>query len=215
VKVIRANSTGLAIGRVTLTVVLSAILFLAMNVASAHAITRKEVIKRANHWIKKRVKYSQSSYYQGYRRDCSGFVSMAWKLRHSYTSSSIRGVARRISASRLKPGDAVRRSGHVEIFGGWKSKRKRTYWALEESTWGKPALRKVKRFKRGYSALRLRGIKDAPPKKKVAPRPAPKPAPVIPPVPVPSVPETSTETSASTPPTDTPCDTATPLPVLP
>jgi hypothetical protein len=210
VKVIRTNSTGSTAGRVTLTVVLSAILLLAANVASAHAITRTEVIKRANHWIKKKVKYSQSSYYQGYRRDCSGFVSMAWKLRHSYTSSSIRGVARRISASRLKPGDAVRRSGHVEIFGGWKSKRKRTYWALEESTWGKPALRKVKRFKRGYSALRLRGIKDAP-KKKVTP----KPAPVIPPAPAPSVPETSAETSASTPPTDTPCDTATPLPVLP
>jgi hypothetical protein len=214
VKVIRSNSTGLAVGRVTLLVVLSAMLFLAINVVSAHAITRPEVIKRANHWIKKRVRYSQSSTYQGYRRDCSGFVSMAWKLRSSYTSSSIRGVARRISASRLKPGDAVRRSGHVEIFGGWKSKRKRTYWALEESTWGKPALRKVKRFKRGYSALRLRGIKDAPPKKKVAPKPTPRRAPVIPPVPLPSDPTSSTDSSPSTPSTDTPSDTATSAPAL-
>lgn len=205
--------------RVTITVVLSAILLLAMNVATAQAITRKEVIKRANHWIKKKVMYSQSRYYKGYRRDCSGFVSMAWKLKRSYTSSSIRGVAKRINPNRLKPGDAVRRPGHVEIFAGWKNKRKRTYYALLESQSGKPAMRKVKRFKRGYSALRRRGIKDNPPKKKVAPklapRPAPTPIPVIPPAPLPSDPTTSTETSASTLPTDTPCDTATPLPVLP
>jgi hypothetical protein len=159
-----------ATSRVVLAAIFSVAAFSVADVAQAHTITRKEVIKRANHWIKKKVRYSQSSYYQGYRRDCSGFVSMAWKLRGSYTSSSIRGVARRISASRLKPGDAVRRSGHVEIFGGWKNKRKRTYWALEESNYGKPALRKVKRFKRGYSALRLRGIKDAPPKPKTRPK---------------------------------------------
>jgi hypothetical protein len=212
VKVTRSISTGSAVGRVTLTVVLSAILLLAMNVAPAHAITRKEVIKRANHWIKKKIRYSQSSYYQGYRRDCSGFVSMAWKLKHSYTSSSIRGVAHRISAGRLKPGDAVRRSGHVEIFGGWKNKRQRKYWALEESQSGLPALRKVKRFKSGYSALRLRGIKEAPPKKKKV---TPKPAPVIPSVPLPSEEPTSTETSASTPPTDTPIGTSTPVSALP
>jgi hypothetical protein len=209
VKVSRSISIGSAVGRVALTVVLSAIMFSAINVAPAQAITRKEVIKRANHWIKKKVMYSQSRYYRGYRRDCSGFVSMAWKLKRSYTSSSIRGVARRISASRLKPGDAVRRTGHVEIFAGWKSKRKRTYWALLESQSGKPAMRKVKRFKRGYSALRLRGIKDDP--KKVAP----KRRPVIPPAPLPSVPTTSTEPSSSTLPTDTPSDTVTPTPVLP
>lgn len=218
-KVIRSNSTGLALGRVTATIALSAILLLAINVASAHAITRPEVIKRAKHWIKKKVKYSQTRYYQGYRRDCSGFVSMAWKLKRSYTSSSIRGVSRRINPSILKPGDAVRRTGHVEIFAGWKNKRKRTYYALLESTYGKPTMRKVKRFKRGYSALRRRGIKDAPPKKKkVAPKPAPKPippAPVIPPAPQPSVPETSIETSVSTLPTDTPSDIATSVPALP
>jgi hypothetical protein len=143
-------------------VILSTAALLAPAEAEARSITRTEVIKRANHWIKKKVRYSQSSYYQGYRRDCSGFVSMAWKLKGSYTSSSIRSVAKRISAKRLKPGDAVRRPGHVEIFGGWKNKRKRTYWALEESSWGKPALRRVKRFKGGCSALRLKGIKDAP-----------------------------------------------------
>jgi hypothetical protein len=180
---------------------------LAGNVAPAHAITRTEVLKRANSWIKKHVKYSQSAYYQGYRRDCSGFVSMAWKLKTSYTSSDIGSVAHKISWSRLKPGDAVRRPGHVEIFAGWKNKRKRQYWALEESTWGLPALRKVKKFKSGYTALKLRGIKDAPKPKPVTP--------IVPPVPAPSVPPTSTGTSASPDPAGTAGTPSTPTVITP
>jgi hypothetical protein len=169
---------------------------LAVHAAPAQAITRTEVLKRANSWIKKKVQYSQSSYYHGYRRDCSGFVSMAWKLKSSYTSSDIGSVAHKISWSKLKPGDAVRRSGHVEIFDGWKNKKKRQYWALEESTWGKPALRAVKKFKSGYTALKLRGIKDAP-------KPAPA-KPIITPAPAPSVPPTgSIDTTPSTPATGT------------
>jgi hypothetical protein len=158
-----------ASSRRIVTVALSAIMILATFVAPAHAITRPEVMKRANHWVKKKVRYSQSSYYQGYRRDCSGFVSMAWKLKTSYTSSSIRSVGKRISVNSLKPGDAVRRTGHVEIFGGWKNKSKRQYWALEESDWGKPALKRVKTFKRGQSALRLPGIADSDPKPAATP----------------------------------------------
>jgi hypothetical protein len=161
------------LGRQALTVALSATLMFAATAVPAQAITRTEVLKRARSWIKKHVMYSQSSYYQGYRRDCSGFVSMAWELKSSYTSSSIRSRAHRISVNSLRPGDAVRRSGHVELFDGWKNKRKRQYWALEESTWGKPALRRVKKFKHGYMALRLKGIKDS-----IVRRPLP--APVVP-----------------------------------
>ena len=191
VKVRRGVLRSSAIGRTVVTVAISAVFLLATGVANAHAITRPEVLKRANHWIRKHVQYSQSAYYQGYRRDCSGFVSMAWKLKTSYTSSTISSRAHRISMARLKPGDAVRRPGHVEIFDGWKSKKKRQYWALEESQSGLPALRRVKTFKSGYSALRLKGIKEVVPVKRVAP------APVIPPPPLPSNPPTSTESSAS------------------
>jgi hypothetical protein len=183
-----------AIGRRAVTVALSAVIMLAVHAAPAHAITRAEVLKRAGSWIKKRVQYSQSSYYQGYRRDCSGFVSMAWKLRTSYTSSDIGSRAHKISWRKLRPGDAVRRPGHVEIFDGWKNKRKRQYWALEESTWGLPALRKVKQFKGGYTALKLRGIKDAPTLEPVTP--------IILPAPLPSEPPTSTDTTPSLPSTD-------------
>ncbi|MDR3686904.1 MAG: hypothetical protein P4L93_08120 [Coriobacteriia bacterium] len=185
-----------ALSRQVVTVALSAVVLLAGHAAPAQAITRAEVLKRANTWIKKHVQYSQSSYYHGYRRDCSGFVSMAWKLKSSYTSSDIGSVAHKISWSKLKPGDAVRRSGHVEIFDGWKNKKKRQYWALEESQSGKPALRAVKQFKGGYSALVLRGIKDAP---KLVPA-----TPIIAPAPAPSVPPTgSIDTTPSTPTTGT------------
>jgi hypothetical protein len=120
---------------------------------------------------------------------------MAWKLKSSYTSSNIGSRAHKISWRKLKPGDAVRRPGHVEIFAGWKNKRKRQYWALEESTYGKPALRAVKQFKSGYTALKRRGIQDA---KKLKPV-----KPIIPPAPLPSEPPTSsTDTTPSIPATD-------------
>jgi hypothetical protein len=147
-------------GRILVAIPLAIAISFGAMPAPAQAITRPAVLKRANHWIKHRVKYSQHRYYRGYRRDCSGFVSMAWKLKKSYTSSTIRSRAKKISWRKLRPGDAVRRRGHVEIFGGWKNKKHRRYYALEESTWGKPARRRVKTFKRGYSALRFRGIKE-------------------------------------------------------
>jgi hypothetical protein len=182
------------LGRALVAIPLMMAISFGASAAPAHAITRKTVIKRANHWIKKRVKYSQSSYYRGYRRDCSGFVSMAWKLKKSYTSSTIRHKAKRISWRKLKRGDAVRRSGHVEIFGGWKNKKKRTYWALEESTWGKPAMRRVKQFKHGYSALRYHGI-TKPKHKKAKAKPV---VPITPPSTEPTTPIIpSAETTAS------------------
>lgn len=183
------------VARLLVVIGLSMTLTLGASVSPASALTRPEVIKRAKHWIKKRIPYSQSGTHQGYRRDCSGFVSMAWKLKRSYTSSSIRSKARRISWRSLKPGDAVRRTGHVEIFGGWKSKKHRRYWALEESTWGKPAMRRLKTFKGGYSALRRHGIKDAvKPRPRVitrVPNPVVVPKPPLPPIVAPSVESTS------------------------
>jgi len=178
-------------------IVISMALSFGALVPQAHAITRQRVLKRANHWIKKRVKYSQSSYYRGYRRDCSGFVSMAWRLKRSYTSSTIHTKARRISWRSLRPGDAVRRPGHVEIFRKWKSKRHRTYIALEESTWGKPALRRVKHYASGCSALRYRHITK--PKAKKHKKATPKP-PVTPPS---IVPLPSKDASGSMPPSTT------------
>ncbi|PKQ15648.1 MAG: hypothetical protein CVT67_08520 [Actinobacteria bacterium HGW-Actinobacteria-7] len=139
----------------------------------AGAITRSQIIKRGNVWVKKRIPYSQSRTYHGYRRDCSGFVSMAWKLKHSYTTRTISSRAKRIRISSLKPGDAVLIPGHVSLFGGWKNKKARTYWALEETTWGSHAKKRVRKIPRNAKALRYKKLTAPKVAKKVPPVPGP------------------------------------------
>jgi cell wall-associated NlpC family hydrolase len=126
--------------------------------APAAAITRTQVLTRAHSWVTKGIIYSQRARYAGYRRDCSGFVSMAWHLKTSYTSRSIRVVARRIPLSKLRPGDAVHTPGHVAIFVRWRSKAGRTYIAMEETRWGRPAMHHVRSLGRGATGLRYRRI---------------------------------------------------------
>jgi hypothetical protein len=142
--------------------------------AQAQAISRSQVIKRGEYWVKKRIGYSQSRYYRGYRRDCSGFVSMAWKLGHSYTTGTISKRATRIRVSSLRPGDAVLIPGrHVSLFAGWKNKRSRTYYALEQTTWGSHAKKRVRRVPSRARALRRRGLTA--PRRTVASVPASSP----------------------------------------
>jgi len=130
--------------------------------APAMAITRSKVLSRAHDWVVKRVLYSQRARYAGYRRDCSGFVSMAWHLGTSYTSHTIHKVAKRVAIANLRPGDAVHTSGHVAIFVRWKNKAKRTYIAMEESHRGRPAMHRARSIGRGATALRYRKIVDNP-----------------------------------------------------
>lgn len=151
-------------GRAFIVLSFSSFLLLSVFVSSAGAITRAEVLSRASSWIKGRVPYSQHGYHAGYRRDCSGFVSMAWKLDTSYSSRSIRSKARRISVSALKPGDAVLTPGHVALFAGWKNRARGEYIAVEQTTWGDHARRHVRRIPRHATALRRRGISDANPR---------------------------------------------------
>lgn len=134
--------------------------FVGLVPTPASAITRTTVLDRAHVWVKKKVRYSQSKYFHGYRRDCSGFVSMAWKLGRSYTSRTIHHVAHRVPLSKLKPGDAVHYPGHVAIFVAWKNKAHGLYVAMEESSWGKPALRRVRPLGHNATALRFKHITD-------------------------------------------------------
>ncbi len=146
------------VGAALVVVFAATALYWAPTPAPAHAITRDKIIERANSWVKKKVRYSQRSYYKGYRRDCSGFVSMAWKLKRSYTTRTISSRAKRIPIKSLKPGDAVLTRGHVTIFGGWKSKKKRTYYALEQTTWGSHAKKRVRKIPRNAKALRYKKL---------------------------------------------------------
>jgi len=105
---------------------------------SAHAITRADVIKRANVWVQVKVPYSQSRYAtvsgslvatttspwsKGYRTDCSGFASMAFDLKSSagtplsLDTGSFPGRLVKIDKSQLLPGDIIVRPKTLKIAG--------------------------------------------------------------------------------------------------
>jgi hypothetical protein len=87
------------------------------------SITRAEVLDRAQGWISRRVIYSQVFYTDGYRQDCSGYVSMVWKLGASPNTTGL--VTSRytfsIAKSALLAGDMLSMPGHVAIFVRWES----------------------------------------------------------------------------------------------
>jgi hypothetical protein len=90
---------------------------------AAGLITRREVLARSLWWIQKHVMYSQNASTDGYRRDCSGYVSLVWHLRGSPSSTVLRSSAytSAIAKSVLQPGDALGRPGHIALFVGWAS----------------------------------------------------------------------------------------------
>lgn len=121
------------------------ILLLLGEVTTAGAVKRETVLQRSQRWVDLKVPYSQSKYFEGYRTDCSGFVSMSWQLTGvsgapiSPATDTLprRGVL--IAKDRLLPGDMIVRpktattGGHAVIFGGWADVSRTTYWAFEQS----------------------------------------------------------------------------------
>ncbi len=110
--------------------------------------TREAIIGRAEKWIRAKVPYAMSGYWSdGYRQDCSGFVSMAWNLDRSEWTGSLTSVAERISKDQLEPGDILlfhnakdpENGSHVTLFGGWTDSSRTRYTAYEQT---RPATRK-------------------------------------------------------------------------
>jgi cell wall-associated NlpC family hydrolase len=106
--------------------------------------SRSKVIARAETWhphTDQRIPYSQTSTHNGYRTDCSGFVSMALGLSKpglntvGLTSSR---YTERIKMSELKKGDLVmdalgtNTTRHVVIFEKWTDSKHTSYWAYEQ-----------------------------------------------------------------------------------
>jgi len=110
--------------------------------AKAPTTTRAEIINRAKIWVAEKVPYSMKAYWpDGYRQDCSGFVSMAWGLGGNEWTGSLDKYATRISKERLQPGDILlfhnpvnpEKGSHVVIFGGWTDYTHTYYFAYEET----------------------------------------------------------------------------------
>jgi hypothetical protein len=111
-----------------------------------YAQTRDEdrfIIDRALKWVDEHVMYSQSKTTDGFRRDCSGFVSMAWKLfshRPGLVTWTMDEASHRIGWNELRPGDAIDQPRyHVMLFAGWANKAHTDYCAIEEHATGRPA----------------------------------------------------------------------------
>ncbi|KUL34380.1 hypothetical protein ADL22_30500 [Streptomyces sp. NRRL F-4489] len=143
----------------------------ALQTAARHgAVTsRAEILRRAQHWVDRGVRYSMSSYYEGYRQDCSGFVSMAWGLSGSQWTGSLASYGVRVSKNALQPGDMLlyhnpanpTHGSHVVLFGGWANTAHTRYIAYELTP--PHALRRVTPFPywnhtAGYVAYRSRAI---------------------------------------------------------
>ncbi|WP_329243910.1 hypothetical protein OG417_46825 [Actinoallomurus sp. NBC_01490] len=76
-------------------------------------LSRTTILKRGKSWVTAKVPYSQTgtpycNSYGRYRRDCSGFVSMAWGLHTSYWTGSLLGVSKKVSnVKKVAKGDAL------------------------------------------------------------------------------------------------------------
>lgn len=102
---------------------------------------RREAIVRGFEWLDDHVPYSQSRSHEGYRTDCSGFVSMCWKLGTSLTTAGFSSGASSsalASYNSLQPADAlVMRSGghgHIVLFLGWNDAAHSSACVLEQAS---------------------------------------------------------------------------------
>ncbi|MFE2912998.1 peptidoglycan-binding protein [Kitasatospora indigofera] len=115
----------------------------AARLQAVQGITREQIIARAQGWVDQKVPYSMSTYWSdGYRQDCSGYVSMAWGLAASETTWTLPGLADRITKDELQPGDVLifnnpsnpQAGSHVTIFGGWADAARTSYLAYEQTS---------------------------------------------------------------------------------
>jgi|tagenome__1003787_1003787.scaffolds.fasta_scaffold20559623_1 hypothetical protein len=112
-------------------------------------ISRKEVISRAKYWYTHRgsITYSGSGTYRDpdskshkYRRDCSGYVSMALHLKSVPSTVGLPSYGVKLKSRKsMQKGDFTGilgsgtggSAGHVRIFEKWSSKSAGTYWAYD------------------------------------------------------------------------------------
>ncbi|MFJ3770263.1 peptidoglycan-binding protein [Streptomyces sp. NPDC090075] len=105
-------------------------------------ITRAEIINRAKTWVTAQVPYSMTLYWtDGYRQDCSGYVSMAWGLTGNEWTGSLDQFGTKITKEELEPGDMLlfhnpdnpEKGSHVVLFGGWTDYTHTAYTAYEQT----------------------------------------------------------------------------------
>jgi len=96
---------------------------------------RRQIIARADHWVAQHVPYNQGAWHEGYRTDCSGYISMCWGLRDSLVTSTMPQVSHRIAKEDLRAGDVLLNTdvatGHVILFDRWADYAHNSYVGYE------------------------------------------------------------------------------------
>ncbi len=124
--------------------------------SQAGAVGRSEIVERALNWVNLGIKYDDSKYFQGFRTDCSGFISMSWQYKSNPGTIAFPPFAKTTEYAfalggfdDLAPGDAVNRItriknkkgnlvGHVMLFVGWASDDHQSMYLIHEYSPGKP-----------------------------------------------------------------------------
>ncbi|MEU9046565.1 MULTISPECIES: hypothetical protein [unclassified Kitasatospora] len=189
-------------------------------------VTREQILARAQAWVRQGVPYDQGSAWADdetggyYRKDCSGFVSMAWQLTESLDTGGLVHVADRITWDQLQPGDALDtpfdKGGHIILFAGWTDQAKgdfryyaerRPHTTTSASTANRYAVKIADHDTSGYIPLRYRKLTETPP----APAPAAQP-PAPTPGPAPAHEAASSPAPAAAPAPGAPSKPSTPAP---
>jgi hypothetical protein len=135
----------------------------------------------AHRWIDLGVTYNRGGTFEGYRRDCSGFVSMAWGLPKPGASTAMMEPFSNhpdtfeIPVDDLIAGDALNRRtrrqvagggtiGHVRLFGGWINRAEGTHCILDYYSTGKVgrAVKGTRADLADYIGLRRNGLPTTP-----------------------------------------------------
>lgn len=133
---------------------------------------RTDVMHRAQTvWPPGSVPYSQSAIHQpdGYRADCSGYVSMCWHTGPAggNTVTMVGPVMHEIAPVDLAPGDAIGKCGpgtegdfgHIQLFEAWAGGGALWIWEQAGGTRG-PVRRKLSAIPWGYKPWRFNNIEE-------------------------------------------------------
>lgn len=153
-----SKATNIILASVAILLAVSAFYFVkgseqSLQTELPQCVARSTMISRGQVWVDKHIPYSQTKTYDGYRTDCSGFVSMCWELdKPGLTTFTMHTVAHNITKDQLQPGDAMNcDSEHIVLFAGWTDSAKTHYVIMEEANTQEGTVKKVVPYPYSYN----------------------------------------------------------------
>lgn len=115
--------------------------------------SRADMLAVAKAWVAAKVPYNQGALHDGYREDCSGYVSACWaEAKPGLTTSTFHTVGHFITKAELVAGDALLYAAeHIVLFEGWTDSTKTHYTAYEETKPGEGTVTRATPYPYWYS----------------------------------------------------------------